>query len=71
MVSKGGLLKKLIILGAGGYAQELLWTVDDINTVCPAWDFIGFIDPIRPGRKGELLYDRPVLGGWDDAPKGD
>ena len=61
-------MKKLIILGAGGYAQEVLWVVDDINSVCPAWDFIGFIDPNCPERKGQMHYDRPVLGGWDDAP---
>jgi sugar O-acyltransferase (sialic acid O-acetyltransferase NeuD family) len=61
-------LKKIIILGAGGYAQEVLWVVDDINSVFPVWDFIGFIDSVSPGRKGQLHYDRPVLGGWDDVP---
>lgn len=62
-------MKKIIILGAGGYAQEVLWVVDDINCVRPMWDFIGFIDPIDPGHKGQLHYDRPVLGGWDDVPR--
>jgi sugar O-acyltransferase (sialic acid O-acetyltransferase NeuD family) len=60
-------LKKLIILGAGGYAQEVLWIVDDLNSQRPTWDFIGFIDAMAPGRKGQLLYDRPILGGWDDV----
>ena len=62
-------MKKIIILGAGGYAQEVLWVIDDINSVCPTWDFIGFIDPIDPGRKSHLHYDRPVLGGWNDVPR--
>lgn len=62
-------MKNIIILGAGGYAQEVLWVVDDINSVLPTWDFIGFIDPIDPGRKGQLHYDRQVLGGWDDVSR--
>ena len=63
-------MKKLIVLGAGGYAQEVLWIVDDINLAAPAWDFLGFIDPQKPGQKSEL-YDRPVLGGWEAVPDTD
>jgi sugar O-acyltransferase (sialic acid O-acetyltransferase NeuD family) len=64
-------MKKLIIVGAGGYAQEVLWLADDINLAQPAWELLGFIDPAAPHRKGEFHYDRPILGGWDDAPAGD
>jgi sugar O-acyltransferase (sialic acid O-acetyltransferase NeuD family) len=64
-------MRKLIILGAGGYAQEVLWVVDDINGKTPTWEFLGYIDPLAPGRKGQLHYDRPILGGWDDLPEGD
>lgn len=60
-------MKKLIILGAGGFAQEVLWIVDDINREQPTWDFLGFVDPMSPGHKGQLHYDRPILGGWDDV----
>jgi sugar O-acyltransferase (sialic acid O-acetyltransferase NeuD family) len=62
-------MKKLIILGAGGYAQELLWVVDDINDRNPTWEFVGFVDPMASERKGQLHYDRPILGGWDDISK--
>jgi sugar O-acyltransferase (sialic acid O-acetyltransferase NeuD family) len=62
-------MKKLIILGAGGYAQELLWVVDDINDRNPTWEFFGFIDPMASERKGQLHYDRPILGGWEDIPR--
>jgi sugar O-acyltransferase (sialic acid O-acetyltransferase NeuD family) len=61
-------LKDLFILGSGGYAQELLWVVDDINGLDPTWNFLGFLDPGAPSKKGQLYYDRPVLGGWDNAP---
>jgi sugar O-acyltransferase (sialic acid O-acetyltransferase NeuD family) len=65
----GGTLNQLIILGAGGYAQELLWIVDDLNSQSPSWDFLGFVDPKSAARKGQFHYDRPILGGWDDVPK--
>jgi sugar O-acyltransferase (sialic acid O-acetyltransferase NeuD family) len=65
-------MQPLIILGAGGYAQEVLWIVDEINAAGeaaggagPCWDFLGFLDPGRPSRKGNRHYDRPVLGGWE------
>jgi sugar O-acyltransferase (sialic acid O-acetyltransferase NeuD family) len=60
-------MKPLVIIGSGGYAQELLWIVDDINNVSPTWDFLGFVDPGKPEKKGESLYDRLILGGWEDA----
>jgi sugar O-acyltransferase (sialic acid O-acetyltransferase NeuD family) len=61
-------LKKLIIIGAGGYAQEVLWVVDEINEAKPTWEFYGFVDPGQPERRGQVLYDRPIIGGWDDIP---
>jgi sugar O-acyltransferase (sialic acid O-acetyltransferase NeuD family) len=64
-----GDLRDLIILGSGGYAQELLWIVDDLNAVRPTWNLLGFIDPAMPFKKGLAHYDRPILGGWDDAPQ--
>ena len=64
-------MNKLIILGAGGYAQELLWIVDDLNAQAPTWDFLGFVDPLSAKHKGELYYDRPIIGCWDDIPKQD
>ena len=61
-------MKSLVIIGAGGYAQEVLWIVDDLNSLAPAWDFVGFVDPLRPQIRGKQLYDRPILGGYDDVP---
>lgn len=62
-------MNKLIIVGAGGYAQEILWIVDDINQECGTWEFLGFVDPKSATKKGQLLYDRPILGAWNDAPQ--
>ena len=37
-------MKKLIIVGAGGFGRELAWWIDDINEVNKTWDVLGFID---------------------------
>ncbi len=37
-------MKKLIIVGAGGFARELVDWIEDINDVTPTWDLLGFID---------------------------
>jgi len=60
-------MKPIVILGSGGYAQEVLWIIDDINEGKRSWDFLGFVDPGAPKKKGQTLYDRPILGGFEDA----
>ena len=60
-------MKPIVVLGSGGYAQELLWIIDDINSVHPTWDFLGFVDPGAPQKRGQILYDRPILGGFVDT----
>ena len=37
-------MKKLIIIGAGGFARDVAWLVERINDHSPTWDLIGFID---------------------------
>ncbi|MGE5422987.1 MAG: sugar O-acyltransferase [Ignavibacteriales bacterium] len=37
-------MKKIIIVGAGGYGRELLQWIKDINEVSPRWEIVGFID---------------------------
>lgn len=55
-------MKKLAILGAGGFARELAWLVRDINRVRPTYEFVGFV-----------VSDLPLLGERDsrDAVVGD
>jgi sugar O-acyltransferase (sialic acid O-acetyltransferase NeuD family) len=59
------LLKPIVIIGAGGYAQEVAWLIDDINSFRPEWDLLGYIDPVACGKTEH--YGRPVLGGYDAA----
>jgi sugar O-acyltransferase (sialic acid O-acetyltransferase NeuD family) len=55
--------KKLILVGAGGAASEVIWVVHRINQASGRilWDFLGYTDD-NPSRKGELLDGFPVVG---------
>ena len=37
-------MKKIFIVGAGGFGRELLWWIKDINAVKPTWEIGGFLD---------------------------
>ena len=54
-------LTKVIILGAGGLAREVLWIFREANKVEPRWDVLGFIDE-NPENHGKVLCGLPVLG---------
>lgn len=53
-------MKKIAILGTGGFARELVPIIKDINKVCPTYDFIGFVDGAL--EKGTLINGYPVIG---------
>ena len=54
--------RDLVVLGAGGFAREVLWLVEDCNANDPMWNLLGFIDENRE-LHGRTLCDVPVLGG--------
>ncbi len=60
-------MKPIVIVGAGGYAQELAWILEDQNAIKPTWECLGYVDPANPQRRGERLYDLPILGGMDEV----
>lgn len=37
-------MKDIVIVGASGFAQEIKWLIDRINSVEPCWNFLGYID---------------------------
>lgn len=53
--------KQLVIIGAGGFAREVLWLVEDININGNQWEVLGLIDE-DPGKKGVIVNDFPILG---------
>lgn len=45
-------MNKLIIAGAGGMGREVLWLVESINSISPAWEVLGFIDDTTASLNG-------------------
>ena len=57
-------MRKLYIIGAGGFGREVAWLVRRINNVTPAWDLKGFIDD-DASLWGRAEDGYKVLGGCD------
>lgn len=57
-------MKDLIIIGAGGFAREVLWLVEEINRTEAQWNVLGFLDEDEKSH-GCLLNGKMVLGGLD------
>lgn len=58
------MLQPLVILGAGGFARETLDVVEAINADLPRYDMLGFIVDERYGRAGDIVNEKPILGGF-------
>lgn len=54
-------MKKLYIVGAGGFGREVLWLVNRINEKEKIWDIQGFIDDNK-SLHGKIENDYKVLG---------
>ena len=57
-------MKKIAIIGAGGFGREVKTIIDAINKQEPRFTFMGFYDD--GFKKGVLINGFPVLGGVDD-----
>ncbi len=55
----------MIIIGAGGFAREVAWLVEDINREKACWNLVGFIDE-DPDKHGLILNELPVLGSFNE-----
>lgn len=64
------MIKKIIILGAGGEAWEILQVIKLINAKKPQWEIIGFLDDDK-NLIGKSFFDVQVIGTIDDAKKYD
>lgn len=58
-------MKQITIIGAGGFAREVLDIIDCINTETPQYKMLGFIVDAHYGSPGTLINDKPILGGFD------
>lgn len=57
-------MKKLYIVGAGGFGREVLWLVNRINEKEKVWDIQGFIDDNK-SLHGKTENDYKILGGCE------
>lgn len=57
-------MKKIAIIGAGGFGREVKTLIDQINAVTPKYEFIGYYDDGK--EKGTLINTFPVLGKVSD-----
>lgn len=57
-------MKKLYIIGSGGFGREVAWLVERINQVTPTWELVGFIDD-NPSTRGTSCNGYQVIGGID------
>jgi sugar O-acyltransferase (sialic acid O-acetyltransferase NeuD family) len=54
-------MKKLVIIGAGGFGREVLWLVNEINCKSAEWRVVGFLDD-NDNVEGQNIAGIPVLG---------
>jgi len=54
-------MKKLIILGAGGTAFDLIDIAHAMNKIAPTWEIIGYLDD-NLNLQDKIIYGYPVLG---------
>ena len=57
-------MKKVVIIGAGGFAREVLDIYDAINQDKPTYEVLGFIVDQQFGSPGTLINCKPILGDY-------
>jgi sugar O-acyltransferase (sialic acid O-acetyltransferase NeuD family) len=57
-------MKKIVIVGAGGFGREVAWLIEDINAQQLEWSIAGFVDD-NPEMIGKIINGYPVLGNID------
>lgn len=57
-------MRKLYIIGAGGFGREVAWLVERINQIKPTWDMCGFLDD-NTSIHGMIENNYKVLGNCD------
>lgn len=56
-------MKKILIIGAGGFGREVQWLIERINRKSPRWQIIGYLDDgMKPGTE---INGHQVIGSVD------
>jgi len=54
-------MKNIVILGAGGFAREVAWLIEDINKEKAEWNLLGYIEE-STHNIGKYINGKKVLG---------
>ena len=54
-------MRKIVIVGAGGFGREVAWVVERINKVQPTFEILGFCDD-APEKRAGMCDTYPLLG---------
>lgn len=54
-------MKNIVIVGAGGFAREVAWLIEEINEIKKEWNLLGFIDDDKENL-GKELNGYKILG---------
>jgi sugar O-acyltransferase (sialic acid O-acetyltransferase NeuD family) len=58
-------MKKIVIIGAGGYGREILDIIDACNIKEKVYEPLGFIVDPQYGKVGTIINGKPILGGFE------
>lgn len=61
-------MKRIVILGAGGFGQEVAWVIGRLNEVRPVFEILGFADDAEAKREG-MCGSYPLLGSIETVKK--
>lgn len=54
-------MKDIVIIGAGGVGREVTLIIEQINSLKPTWNILGFIDD-NPNSLGKVIHRYKVIG---------
>lgn len=57
-------MKKVVVIGAGGFGREVIEIFNDQNKLKKKWNMLGFIDDNKE-LHGKIVNNYPVLGGLE------
>lgn len=58
-------VKKLVLIGAGGFGKEVVSIVEYLNSVSPRYELLGFVDDGEQFKAGDEINGYPWLGTLD------
>ena len=59
-------MKDVVIIGAGGFAREVAWLIEEINKKNEQWNILGFIDD-NTENIGKSLNGYKIIGNTDEG----